>query len=245
MDQILKDSSFAGEGTPPETSELDITIDRLRKDRFLVKDKEMLQKLEQLVLDEYQSKQAQSRGTQTFGGRFQTPMDDLMWNEQMKYTKRSLETLMSNKSKTTRKSGKSIADYFDANATYDTLSSEIKDRFTTLNLKLIKQTPEDFKIWVDCKHFRPNEIKVVVKDGCVVVHAQHDVKLDEHGLIKREFQHCWTLPEEVKSEKLSCLLDKYGILTIRAPCKPTSIIVPVQTEKPRSLESYDIETTYE
>ncbi|GBM21745.1 hypothetical protein AVEN_118276-1 [Araneus ventricosus] len=237
MDREIKAQEVAvGQGKRFSFKESDFVKKGLVSDKFVVGDPHLAKKLCECVLDEYQSKPLLSQGTQTLEGLRSAPMDDATWNEQLERTKRSLAVT----TKRGTKSAKPTSEYFDRNSFHETMSGKIRDRFTALNLKLSTATPEDFKIYVDCKQFDSSEVKVGVKGDFVVVHAKHQHKFDDHGMIRREFTRRWRIPEGVKRDKFCCLLDRHNILTIRAPRKPTSITVPVQIETSQDWKTSEV-----
>lgn len=60
-------------------------------------------------------------------------------------------------------------------------------------------------------------MKIVGKD--VVVEAEHEERLDEHGYISRRFKRRYVLPEDVEVDLFTSSLSSDGILTLFAPKK--------------------------
>ena len=54
---------------------------------------------------------------------------------------------------------------------------------------------EEFRINLDISHFSPNEITLKTKNNKVVVHAKHEEREDEYGIIEREFKRHYILPK--------------------------------------------------
>ncbi|CAL1263841.1 unnamed protein product, partial [Larinioides sclopetarius] len=86
-------------------------------------------------------------------------------------------------------------------------------------------------------HFAPEDITVKTVDDQVVVTAKHEEKVDEHGLVSREFTRRYIMPEGVDIEKVCSSLNPDGILTVEAPRKkpqpalgPNERAVPIQVQ---------------
>ncbi|GBM21746.1 hypothetical protein AVEN_118277-1 [Araneus ventricosus] len=215
--KVLKDK--------PEVQNVELA-NKLLRDQLARKDSELLKKLNQLSAEMGEVKLGLYQGTRGFPKQVDpTPPDDIMWNERFKFFRSTLENLKSGKSKV----DKAIPYQLDAN--FPGGYARLEERSISLDHNLTKDIPEDFKICIDCKQFKSNELKVIVEGGCVLVQGNHDLKFDEHGLIKREFTRRLSIPEDVNQEKFSSLLDRYGILTIRAPRKVPLITIPIRTEK--------------
>ncbi|KAF8787948.1 Protein lethal(2)essential for life like protein [Argiope bruennichi] len=203
-----------------------------------MQDIELADKLDEMALEVDRFKKELSQGTQTIQLQAnRTRNDGIMWQERLKLFVHTLENLQKTKSKMVSKVNILNPNQLDSNVISH--CEELKERFTSLNLNRTKEVFDDFKICVDCKQFKSNELEITIKDGYVVLQGKHDVKLDEHGLIKREFTRSWRIPKDVEQEKFSCLYDQYGIFTIRAPRKPSSITIPIQTEKLRDMELHE------
>lgn len=54
---------------------------------------------------------------------------------------------------------------------------------------------KEFRVGLDVKHFRPEELKVTTKDNRIIVHARHEERPDEHGYIMRDFSRQYVLPK--------------------------------------------------
>ncbi|CAL1270666.1 unnamed protein product [Larinioides sclopetarius] len=223
-----KDQETNNQETTAGQDEPSIELGIFSNGGLIIEDPHLVGKLREVVVDDLQQKTRLSQGTQT--GRYpSTPIADAKWKEQAESTKRELLT-----------SAKIASDYFDGNSRIETASGKLKDQFTILNAKIGTAIPEDFKIYVDCKQFQPSEVKVNSEDGFIVVHARHQHKFDDHGMVKREFKRRWPIPEDVKKDKFVCLFDRYNVLTIRAPRKPTTLVVPVQIEKSRDYKISEV-----
>ncbi|GFQ81020.1 alpha-crystallin A chain [Trichonephila clavata] len=87
-----------------------------------------------------------------------------------------------------------------------------------------------FRIYLNCKHFLPSELEVRIIDNHVVVCGSHSSKLDEHGLIDREFKSRYPIPEYVDQHSFMCHYNIYGILIIEATREETPRIVIIRNE---------------
>lgn len=93
---------------------------------------------------------------------------------------------------------------------------------------------EKYEVNINVKGFAPNEIKVTVSNGFVVIEASHEEKKDEHGYISRKLMRRCPLPDECLQDKVESKLLSSGILTISAPRKNlvTNTVIPVTVEGP-------------
>nr|KAG5708946.1 hypothetical protein BaRGS_009355 [Batillaria attramentaria] len=82
----------------------------------------------------------------------------------------------------------------------------------------------EFRVGLDVRHFKPEELKVTTKDNRVIINAKHEERPDEHGYIMREFTR----------------LSRDGVLTIKAPKKalaaPEERAIPI-THEPSGQKS--------
>ncbi|GIY92840.1 protein lethal(2)essential for life [Caerostris extrusa] len=119
----------------------------------------------------------------------------------------------------------------------------VEDLLPSNIIPSLKRVPIDdansFKIMLNVKHFKPNEIEVKTVDNFVVIHGKHDEKADHHGLITREFTRRYKLPDDVCPEQVSSMLTPNGVLVIKAPRKRPELpknerIIPITIGKPVS-----------
>ncbi|CAH1396490.1 unnamed protein product [Nezara viridula] len=83
----------------------------------------------------------------------------------------------------------------------------------------LPQTNEDFMVRIDVQHFRPEELKVRLLDGYLVIEGRHDEKVDEHGTISRQFVRKYKLPEHVDPKEFSSTVSSDGVLTVVSKTK--------------------------
>uniref|UniRef100_S4RAL5 Crystallin alpha B n=1 Tax=Petromyzon marinus TaxID=7757 RepID=S4RAL5_PETMA len=76
---------------------------------------------------------------------------------------------------------------------------------------------ERFAIHLDVRHFSPTELSVRIVDDSIEVHAKHEERADEHGLVSREFLRRYRLPVGVQAESVTAALTTDGVLTLSAP----------------------------
>ncbi|XP_048396694.1 heat shock protein beta-3 [Stegostoma tigrinum] len=72
-----------------------------------------------------------------------------------------------------------------------------------------------FEIMLDAVQFRPEDIIIQVFEGWLLIRAQHDRRMDEHGFISRSFTRQYKLPDGVLSKDLSAMLCHDGILVVK------------------------------
>ncbi|XP_046354378.1 uncharacterized protein LOC124133843 isoform X2 [Haliotis rufescens] len=80
----------------------------------------------------------------------------------------------------------------------------------------ISSTPQDFKIRFDLSSYKPDDIRVVVRSGDVIVEAERENKHDEYTeteTLRRRIR----LPEKVDQSMLTSVLNAEGEMTIQAP----------------------------
>lgn len=82
---------------------------------------------------------------------------------------------------------------------------------------------DGFQAIIDVEYFHPYEIAVTTKNNSIFVHAKHDEKPDEHGLISREFTRRYELPEGFKTDDVTSSISTDGVLTVKCP--------PIDTKK--------------
>lgn len=82
-------------------------------------------------------------------------------------------------------------------------------------LSEIEELPR-FVIYLNCTQFLPEELKIRIIDNHIVVSGSHTVKLDEHGLVEREFTNRYPIPDDVDKNSFSSSYNDYGILVIKA-----------------------------
>ncbi|KAG7321696.1 hypothetical protein KOW79_014554 [Hemibagrus wyckioides] len=74
-----------------------------------------------------------------------------------------------------------------------------------------------FTVQLDVKHFSPEELMVKVTGNYVVVEGKHEQRKDGSGLVTRQFNRRYRIPNEVDAMKLECAVSPEGMLVISAP----------------------------
>ncbi|XP_008276972.1 alpha-crystallin B chain [Stegastes partitus] len=74
-----------------------------------------------------------------------------------------------------------------------------------------------YVIYLDVKHFSPEELSVNVSDEFITIHAKHEERQDDHGYVTREFLRKYRLPSGVTVAEVTSSLSSDGVLTITAP----------------------------
>ncbi|XP_056141162.1 alpha-crystallin B chain-like [Lampris incognitus] len=77
-------------------------------------------------------------------------------------------------------------------------------------------------IYLDVKHFSPEEISVNVTGEFITVHAKHEERQDDHGFVSREFLRKYKLPMGTSCNEVTSSLSSDGVLTITTPRSPTT-----------------------
>uniref|UniRef100_Q04757 Body wall muscle protein HR-29 n=1 Tax=Halocynthia roretzi TaxID=7729 RepID=HR29_HALRO len=115
------------------------------------------------------------------------------------------------------------------------ISVEHEGKTTSKTTKL-----QDFNMKVDVQDFKPEEVKVKVQGGQVLVHAKRENRDEGDGMFAyscSEFKRAFILPEGVSAERLTSSLSRDGILQIDAPVavaidnKKTAVPVTVEHTK--------------
>lgn len=83
----------------------------------------------------------------------------------------------------------------------------------------MKNDKEEFRVNLDVQQFKPQELKVKVTEGYLVVEAKHEERSDEHGFISRQFTRRYKLPQDVDPSTVVSALSSDGILSLHAPKK--------------------------
>jgi len=80
---------------------------------------------------------------------------------------------------------------------------------------------DSFKVVIDVRRFKPEEITVKVIDRCLLVEAKHEETQDEHGSIShRQFVRRYQLPERADVDRVTSTISSDGILTVTTSLKP-------------------------
>ncbi|XP_026184466.1 alpha-crystallin B chain-like [Mastacembelus armatus] len=81
----------------------------------------------------------------------------------------------------------------------------------------MRMEKDRFVIYLDVKHFSPEELSVNISDDFITIHAKHEDRQDDHGFVSREFLRKYRLPAGVSGADVTSSLSHDGVLTITAP----------------------------
>ena len=83
----------------------------------------------------------------------------------------------------------------------------------------IHSDKDGLKINLDVQQFKPEDLKVTVTNGYIVVDGKHEERQDKHGFVSRQFTRKYKLPDNIDDTALESLLSSDGVLTLLAPVK--------------------------
>ncbi|KAJ8410560.1 hypothetical protein AAFF_G00194640 [Aldrovandia affinis] len=81
----------------------------------------------------------------------------------------------------------------------------------------VRSDRDKFAIYLDVKHFSPEDLNVKVMDDYIEIQGKHGERQDDHGFISREFQRRYRLPSSVDQSAITCTLSSDGLLTLCGP----------------------------
>ncbi|XP_050669805.1 protein lethal(2)essential for life-like [Leptidea sinapis] len=96
---------------------------------------------------------------------------------------------------------------------------------------------EKYMVRLNVRHFKPEELKIKVKNRYMIVEGKHKDKEDDKRFIGNHFMQRFVLSPGVKQEEIKAVLNEKGILSISAPKHelpppPPEIEVPIEVIKP-------------
>ncbi|KAJ8041230.1 Alpha-crystallin B chain [Holothuria leucospilota] len=97
----------------------------------------------------------------------------------------------------------------------------------------------EFKVAIDAKNFKPEELDVKIADDEVVIHGKHEEKSDSQGSVSREFTRRYKLPADVDPADVTSSLSEEGVLCIRGPrkgAKPATTSIPISIQGKPAVE---------
>ncbi|CAB0015313.1 unnamed protein product [Nesidiocoris tenuis] len=87
-------------------------------------------------------------------------------------------------------------------------------------ISTVSTTDNEFSVKLDVSHFKPEELKVHVDDSnYIVIEGKHEERVDEHGIIARQFTRKYKLPESANLDTLASNISSDGVLSIVAAKK--------------------------
>lgn len=104
---------------------------------------------------------------------------------------------------------------------------------------------DTFKMTMNVKQYKPEEVTVKVMDCSLVIEAKHEEKQDDKIIVSRQFMRRYLLPARVDVDQVTSTISTDGILTITAPLKPEEgkVIKVEQTGQPASNEEKEAGTS--
>ncbi|XP_076839250.1 alpha-crystallin A chain [Brachyhypopomus gauderio] len=88
---------------------------------------------------------------------------------------------------------------------------------TSSGVSEVRSDRDRFTVYLDVKHFSPEELSVKVADDYVEIEGKHGERQDNHGYVSREFRRRYRLPSDVDQSAITCTLSADGMLTVRGP----------------------------
>merc|ERR1711986_45639 len=88
----------------------------------------------------------------------------------------------------------------------------------------VKEDEDRMEVSLDTSQYRPDELKVCVNDGVLVVEGKHEERAEDGTkMVSRMFSRKYTLPPSAKQEEVASNLSSDGVLVITAPKKKLAI----------------------
>merc|ERR1711902_458059 len=100
------------------------------------------------------------------------------------------------------------------------LDSQFKEFKSLFNKEEAKVEEDNTRVEVriDASEYKPEELKVSVQSGRLLVEGRHEEKKEDGGgYIQRSFSRSYTLPKEAEADKMVSSLSSEGILIITTP----------------------------
>jgi HSP20 family molecular chaperone IbpA len=99
----------------------------------------------------------------------------------------------------------------------------------SMPLEAVDDTGNSYKINMDVSGFKPEDIKVSLKDRVLTIEAKMEQKSEDGSRLYQEVSKMYNLPDNVELENLKSLLTNDGVLAIEAPLTVRA------EEKPKEL----------
>jgi len=98
--------------------------------------------------------------------------------------------------------------------------------FKTKDSEVIRVKEDDSKLEVslDTSQYRPDELKVSVSDGVLLVEGKHEEKAEDGSkMVSRMFSRKYSLPPNAQADQVASNLSSDGVLVVTAPKKALAI----------------------
>ncbi|KAM6893451.1 alpha-crystallin A chain [Xenentodon cancila] len=89
--------------------------------------------------------------------------------------------------------------------------------FSNSGVSEVRSDRDKFTVYLDVKHFSPEELSVRVTEDYVEINGKHGERQDDHGYISREFHRRYRLPSSVDQSAITCTLSTDGLLILTGP----------------------------
>ena len=97
------------------------------------------------------------------------------------------------------------------------LMDEFKNQLGSTNeVKTLEDNNKQLVLGINVETFKPEQIKVSIKDNFLEISANHEEKTD-HSFVKRQFSRKFLLPENAIQAKMNCSMNSSGVLKITIP----------------------------
>ncbi|CAK1602552.1 unnamed protein product [Parnassius mnemosyne] len=111
--------------------------------------------------------------------------------------------------------------------------------------KIISE-PDKFEIILSVKQFKPDELKIKVKNRYIIVEGKHKEEDEDKKFMANHFVQRFVLPPGSKPEEVTAVLNEHGKLSIKAPKHelpppPPEREVPIEVRAPE-VKTETIET---
>merc|ERR1712107_147017 len=98
----------------------------------------------------------------------------------------------------------------------DNQFKELRSLFNKEEAK-VEEDNTRMEVRIDASEYKPEELKVSVQSGRLLVEGRQEKKEDGSGYIQRSFSRSYTLPKEAEADKMVSNLSSEGILVITTP----------------------------
>jgi HSP20 family molecular chaperone IbpA len=109
----------------------------------------------------------------------------------------------------------------------------------SMPIEAIDNTGNSYKMNIDVSGFKPEDIKVSLKDRVLTIEAKMEQKSEDGSRLYQEVSKTYTLPDNVELENLKSLLTNDGVLAIEAPLAIQDEMKPKEIPINRSEKSAD------
>merc|ERR1712024_9804 len=88
----------------------------------------------------------------------------------------------------------------------------------------VKEDERKLEVSLDTSQYRPDELKVSVSDGVLLVEGKHEEKAEDGSkMVSRMFSRKYSLPPNAQADQVASNLSSDGVLVVTAPKKVAAI----------------------